>query len=375
MRKTKGDDNVAIRTVFHLELTDNCNFNCAFCKTVRRQTKSVLDYDAAIKALDAVKDAQIYGIYLNSVQLNGSGEPLLYPRLADMIMECRKRFAMCEFVTNGYLLTEDKITEILNTDIDMIEISLTGIKPEVYKNFQGSGIPYEQCEKNLERVIQNVKLLAKKRDEMDKHTYIRLRYIRSREQGSYHHLKEYVKFWKGTGVDEIFVTALWDFARKRKGNKKKLKVIRCHCMNSPFKVNANGDVFSCANNHDVARYTMGNVYETSLNEILVSEKFVKDKAAKMTCDLNCVPKTCLSCECRQLRDFSEEIMNMRQRIFLRKPIKNLIYKLFGFSVMAYERMNRKQWFFNLFWKKMQRDTKRIHDEFNLNKERTAGEKC
>lgn len=365
---------MAIRTVFHLELTDNCNFNCVFCKTVRRQTKSTLDFDEAIKAIDAVKDAKIYGIYLNSVQLNGSGEPLLYPRLAEMIVECRKRFAMCEFVTNGYLLTEEKIVEILNTDIDMIEISLTGIKPEVYKNFQGSGIPYEQCEKNLNRVINNVKMLAKKRDEMGKKTYIRLRYIRSREQGSYDHLKEYIKFWKGTGVDEIFVTALWDFARKKRVGKKQFKIIRCHCMNSPFKVNANGDVFSCANNHDVARYTMGNVYETSLSEIIASKKFIDDKAAKMTCDLNCVPKTCLSCECRQLRDFTEEIRNMRKRIFLRKPLKNFLYKPFGFVVMAYERLNRKQWFFDLFWKKMQRDTKRIHDDFHIRQERNAGEK-
>ena len=364
---------MAIRTVFHLELTDNCNYNCAFCKSVRRQTKSTLDYDEAVKTLDAVKDMPIYGIYLNSVQLNGSGEPLLYPRLADMILECRKRFAMCEFVTNGYLLTEEKIVEILNTDIDMIEISLTGIKPEVYKNFQGSGIPYEQCEKNLQRVIQNVKMLARKRDEMKKRTYIRLRYIRSREQGSYSHLKEYVKFWKGTGVDEIFVTALWDFSRKKK-SRKSFKIIRCHCMNSPFKVNANGDVFSCANNHDVARYTVGNVYEMPLNEILASERFVSDKSAKMTCDISQVPKTCLSCECRQLRDFTEEIRNMRGRIFLRRPLKNLIYKPFGLAVMAYERMNRKQWFFDIFWNKMMRDTKRLHDEFNMKGERNAGER-
>lgn len=104
-------------------------------------------FDEAVKAFDTVKDTP--SIYPNSVQLNGSGEPLLYPRIANMVRECRKRFAMCEFVTNGYLLTDEKIAEILDTDIDMIEMSLTGIKPEVYKNFQGSGVYYEQCEKNI----------------------------------------------------------------------------------------------------------------------------------------------------------------------------------------------------------------------------------
>lgn len=128
---------MAIRTVFHLELTDRCNFNCSFCKSVRRQTKSVLDYDVAIKCMDIMKDQPIHGLYLNSVQLNGSGEALLYPRLDEIIVEARKRFPMAEFVTNAYLLNEERVERLLHTGIDMIEISLTGVIPEVYKNFQG----------------------------------------------------------------------------------------------------------------------------------------------------------------------------------------------------------------------------------------------
>ena len=112
---------MAIRTVLHLELTDNCNFNCSFCKSVRRQNKATLDYDVALRCLDVMKDQTIHGIYLNSVQFNGSGEALLYPRLDEMIVEARKRFSMAEFVTNGSLLTEERIERLLNTDIDMIE--------------------------------------------------------------------------------------------------------------------------------------------------------------------------------------------------------------------------------------------------------------
>lgn len=366
---------MAIRTVFHLELTDRCNFNCPFCKSVRRQTKSVLDYDVAVHCMDVMKEQKIHGLYLNSVQFNGSGEALLYPRLDDMIVEARKRFPMAEFVTNASLLTPERIESLLRTDIDMIEISLTGIVPEVYKNFQGGGIPYERCVKQLKTVIANVHTLVRKRDEMGKHTYIRLRYIRSRELGSYQHFKDYVKYWKNSGVDEIFVTALWDFKRTTKKRSKNLKVIRCHCMNSPMKVNADGNVFSCANNHDAARYSFGNVNELPLDRIVTAKPFIKDKANKMTCDLSRVPKTCLSCECRAYRSLWEEIFNMRRRIFFKKPVKSFFYRFFGIMDICYERFNRNELFHKLFWSYLCKQSRRIHDDFKKQKARTAGERC
>ncbi|WP_026520068.1 radical SAM protein [Butyrivibrio sp. FCS006] len=365
---------MAIRTVFHLELTDCCNFNCAFCKSVRRQNKATLDYDIAIRCMDVMKDHTVHGIYLNSVQFNGSGEALLYPRLDEIIVEARKRFPMAEFVTNGSLLTEERIRTLLATDIDMIEISLTGIIPEVYQHFQGSGIPYDKCVTQLKTVMENVHTLLRLRNEMHKETYIRLRYIRSRELGSYQHFKDYVKYWKNSGVDEIFVTALWDFKRHPIKDIKKLKVIRCHCMNSPMKVNANGEVFSCANNHDLVRYSLGNVNDTDLADIITSEAFIMDKANKMTVDLNRVPKTCLSCECRAYRKFSEEIMNMRRRIFFKKPVKSFFYRFFGIMDICYERFNRNDLFHKIFWTYLCRQSKRIHDDFNEQQLRKAGEK-
>jgi hypothetical protein len=119
---------------------------------------------------------------------------------------------------------------------------------------------------------------------------------------------------------------------------------------------------------------MGNIYETPLAEILTSDKFIDDKAAKMSCDLNRVPKTCLSCECRCLRYFFEEIKNTREKIFLKKPLKNIFWKFFGISVMIYERINRNNIFHSLFWKYMCIKSKKIHDAFRIKQLRNAGEK-
>ena len=79
-----------MRTVFHLELTNKCNFQCAFCTPYRKHKGDLLDFDTAIKCLDAMKNRTICGAYVNAVQLNGSGEALLYPRLEEIVKEVRK---------------------------------------------------------------------------------------------------------------------------------------------------------------------------------------------------------------------------------------------------------------------------------------------
>lgn len=365
---------MAVRTVFHLELTDRCNFHCSFCRSVRKTSNAMMDYDTAIKCLDAMKDRTIYGEYLNSVQFNGNGEALLYPRLDEVIIEARKRFSMAEIVTNASLLTEERVEKLLNTDIDMIEISLTGIIPEVYQHFQGSGIPYEKCVRQLETVIFNVHTLLRKRNEMGKHTYIRLRYIKSRELGSYQHFKDYLKYWKDSGVDEIFVTSLWNFRRNSNTpSHKKFKIIRCVFMKNPVKINANGDVFSCTCNLDLKRYGHGNVYEMPLEQIITSEAFLEERANKMTADLNCVPKTCLSCENRAYRNIFEEIMNRRQRIIFGKPIKSFFYRFWGIMVILYERLNRFELCHRFSWAYLCKQSKKIHDMFQQDQIRAAGE--
>lgn len=353
---------MAVRTYIHPEVADVCNFKCKFCPPDKRSYK-MFDIEKFRKVLDIAKDTPILGVWYNWIQLNGNGEPLLYPHLLETIQIAKERFPFCEFTSNGSLITEEKARELLASGIDEINISLTGVIPEVYQHFQGSGIPYEQCKAQLETVIQNVKTLAKLRDELHAKTYIQLRYIRSDDSAS--HLKDYVKFWKGTGVDEIFVTSLWSF--KRKKDNKKLKVLRCSNAPRRYQISANGDVFPCTCNYDDKRNFMGNIHETPFNEIIGSEKFRQEKLNRTSCDLNIVPKSCLSCENRALRSVGEELMHMRKKYFLKSPLKTFIYGLFGPAVMVFERITRYSFFYKMYIRHLQKTSKKIHDDFIASK--------
>lgn len=349
---------MAIGTFIHPELADVCNFKCSFCPPDKRSYQ-MFDIDKFREVMDVASVTPVLGVWHNRVQLNGNGEPLLYPQLTEAIRIAKERFPWCEFTTNGYLLNAEKARAVIEAGIDEINISLTGVVPEVYRHFQGSGIPYEQCKKQLKVVIRNIKNLIKIRDEMGADTYIQLRYIRSED--SRQHLRDYVKFWKSTGVDEVYVTSLWNFKRSKKRGKFKILA----CCNAPrkYQISANGEVFPCTCNYDDERNMMGNINETPFKEIIHSKKFLQEKRRRMSCELDIVPKSCLSCENRTLRDLDEELRHMRRIYFLKKPFKTFLYRLFGPAVVVFERITRYRLFYRIYILYIRWSSKKIHDNF------------
>lgn len=348
-----------MNTFFHLELTDRCNMKCTFCSAGDSDKKSVIDFNTAVHILDIAKDVSLDGVYMNDVQLNGWGEPLLYPRLGEIIVEAKKRFPKVHFITNGFGFTDQKIDECLNAGLDYVCISMTGVSNEVYSKFQGSGISKQRCQKQLEIVISNIKRLCRRKEELNRSFRIILRYIKSED--SQEHLKDFVQFWRGSGVDEILVTPLFDFKRDRK--KGKFKVLRCNMVPRRFHVAANGELFPCNCNYNLSRNYMGNVYETPFENLVYSEKFLNERKARESCDLKIVPKSCLTCEYRCYKDIWQELRYQRERIFLNSPVKTFVYRFWGIAIIIFERVSRIKMIYNIWLLFLRRKSKKNHDKF------------
>jgi radical SAM protein with 4Fe4S-binding SPASM domain len=332
-------------TIANIEPTNRCNFQCVFCAPREQRTNKDLDFDQYVYALKKLKDTSINGVYMNTIQLGGHGEPLLYPRIFEMIIEAKKYFDTVEMTTNGYLLTEKAIRTLLETNIDTINISLTGITAEVYSKFQGSGVSEDVCKQRLGQLIENVKTLCELRNKLHKKTYIRLRYIKTDD--SKFQINEYCNFWEKHGIDEVWVTSLWNFKREKKF-KGKYKVLRCWTVPRKILLAANGEVFPCTCNFDKLRNYMGNIFDTPFEQIITSNNFLQEKKNRMSCNLNVVPKSCLTCEMRALRDFFEEIRYIRNIYFLGKPLKTFLYKIFGPGFIIFERITRIKLFYDIF---------------------------
>lgn len=81
----------------YIEITNVCNLNCSFCPKTKR-TQSFMDVKFFKKVASQVKE------YTNQVYLHVMGEPLLHPKIKEMMGICEEFNLQVNLTTNGTLL-------------------------------------------------------------------------------------------------------------------------------------------------------------------------------------------------------------------------------------------------------------------------------
>lgn len=95
--------------VINIHITNKCNYNCTHCFGKFSKTKKELDFEEACKVVDNI--AQYFSkqsIAHGRINLAG-GEPLLCPFLDDLIKYIYDRGIKVSIITNGSLLTKERI--------------------------------------------------------------------------------------------------------------------------------------------------------------------------------------------------------------------------------------------------------------------------
>lgn len=129
-----------------LEVTRSCNLRCKHCYNdsgVRKRNE--LSFEE-IKQLIA----QFENTGVLNVMLTG-GEPLLHPRLFDIIEYIREHFMSCMLFTNGTLLTEEMVTALKGRVLS-VTVSIDGAVPQTHDSFRG--VP-----NSFEKTVRAVKML------------------------------------------------------------------------------------------------------------------------------------------------------------------------------------------------------------------------
>ncbi len=105
----------------YLEITSRCNLRCEMCfKQYWHDREGDMDYSLFLKILD---DASEFPD-LRMIYFGGIGEPTVHPRFMDMVREVKKRGFAVGISTNGFLLTEKRMKEIVDLPVDLIFMSL-----------------------------------------------------------------------------------------------------------------------------------------------------------------------------------------------------------------------------------------------------------
>ena len=291
-------------------LQDSCNLDCAFCQFPPQQkfrTGNKLDFDKFIKFVSdksEVDDCKL-SIPIGAVSFCGSGEPLLYDRIAEIVEETKKYVPFVSIVTNGVLLTSDIAHKLILAGVDHVVISVTGYKNETYQHFQGSGRKVDNSEQQLNMVKQNVTELVNIKNKLHKSTQIGISYLLNEDSKDDYF--EALNYWKNIGVNYVdtrmrqrgYSYKSEDYDDYIKNNSKWWKDGNCcTCFGKVMNIFTDGRISGCNCIED--NKIIGNIYDSSMSEIINSDKFLQMFEC-VTKDYLRMPDYCKSCDMLRAR--------------------------------------------------------------------------
>ncbi len=129
----------------HIIPMRRCNLSCAYCN----------EYDSTSKPVPlAVMQERIDHLArlgTTIITISG-GEPILYPELDELIGYIRSKGIITGLITNGYLLTAERIQRLNRAGLDHMQISIDNVMPD------------EVSKKSLKVLDKKLQLLAEYAD-------------------------------------------------------------------------------------------------------------------------------------------------------------------------------------------------------------------
>jgi MoaA/NifB/PqqE/SkfB family radical SAM enzyme len=100
-----------------------CNLACAYCNEFDAVSAPV-PLAEMLRRIDLLAD-----LGTTIITISG-GEPMLHPDLDEIIRRIRRRGAIATLITNGYLLTVDRIRRLNRAGLDYLQISIDNVNPD-----------------------------------------------------------------------------------------------------------------------------------------------------------------------------------------------------------------------------------------------------
>ena len=118
-----------------------CNLSCAYCNEYDKVSEPV-PLEEMLRRIDALGRLGTAMIGISG------GEPLTHPQLDDIIRRMRKTGAIAGMITNGFLLSPERITRLNEAGLDHMQISIDNLEPD------------EVSKKSLKTLDKRLEMLA-----------------------------------------------------------------------------------------------------------------------------------------------------------------------------------------------------------------------
>lgn len=134
-----------------IEPTSVCNFRCVMCyqvdKTFSNKSSGhmgYMDLDVYKKAIDELEGN------IEAITLASRGEPLLHPKIKEMISYTGNKFLGFKLNTNASLLNEDMCHTLLQSGLNTLVFSVDAADKEMYETIRVNG-KFEKTFANIKR--------------------------------------------------------------------------------------------------------------------------------------------------------------------------------------------------------------------------------
>src|SRR5215471_5577074 len=107
----------------HIIPIRRCNLACTYCNEYDDFSKPV-PTEVMISRINRLADLG------TSILTISGGEPLLHPDLDDLIRAMRRRGVLACMITNGYLLTPERVQRLNRAGLDHLQISIDNVMPD-----------------------------------------------------------------------------------------------------------------------------------------------------------------------------------------------------------------------------------------------------
>lgn len=311
----------ALPVISNIEATNACGMKCIMCP--RRYMKRKIGF-IDIKLFEKI----IRQLKANSrICLHHFGDPLLHPKIGELIRICNKYGIKTSLATNPTSLTKEKIKEILDAGLYYLHISLDGANKETYEKIRGGVANYELALKQIQDFLDE----KNKRKSSLPVTTIAIINMKETEKD----IKEFKEKWgKKRGIDKVEVKEFisWDgsmpeitnLAREQSHKVKRKEYYPCIWPWAKVTVLWDGRVAACCFDYD-GKCILGDLKKQRLEEIWNSKRMKQFREQNIK---NSFPKGHLCQNCKEREGFPPSKI-FPINLFLKKRLNFLKYYKFN----------------------------------------------
>lgn len=178
-----------------IDVTNVCNLACIHCahpviKAMPSYRAKFMEWDVWTRVIDEIARHKV-----EAMRVTGDGEPLLHPRLVEMLAYGKaKGVGPIDLTTNGKSLTRSLAVDLLKTGVDAVDVSLDAATKARYEAIRVHG--------DFDRLLANVEMLVDVRRELGAATKIMVSLVDQAEARE--EVEAFVRHW-GPRVDKVLV--------------------------------------------------------------------------------------------------------------------------------------------------------------------------